>query len=311
MELSSGRHQAKAQPFPMDDTPELGPGQPVGAGLRALAREILAEARSALEDPARSDAVAVHDFRRAMKRWRAVLRLLSPFLGPGGRHLRDEARDLARGLGGARDAQSALDALTDLAEHGLDLPKRSLAALRGRIEAMRGAAETATLDDAMRTRLKAALDDAAAAIEVWPVDGISFDDVADRIVAGYRQARRAAPEDWKAASGEALHELRKRIVTHRYQMDLVAPLWPRFSRMWTGECQRLRARLGQYQDLSLLAGMIAPHRPLARWHARLADAIEKRQAAHVAGAARVAARLFVEKPNALRRKLARIWQEQR
>ena len=50
---------------------------------------------------------------------------------------------------------------------------------------------------------------------------------------------------------------------HRYQMDLVEPLWPRFARMWTAECQRLRDRLGQYQDLLVLAALPAR---TSRWH---------------------------------------------
>jgi len=291
----------------MDDKPALRPGRPVGEALRAVARDVLAEAQAAIDDPAKSDAVAVHDFRRAMKRWRALLRLLGPFLGQDGRRLRDEARDFARALGGARDAQSALDALADLKKHEGLPSARSLATLRARLDQARGAAET-MLDAGIRTRLRAALDEAAAAVVSWPLDRLTFDDLADRFVRGYRAARRAVPDDWPVAKSEKLHELRKRVVTHRYQMDLVAPLWPRFSRMWTGECQRLRDRLGGYQDLNLLAGLLAPHQPLARWRSRLAAAIAERQAAHVAGAARVAARLFAEKPNALRRKLATMWQ---
>jgi hypothetical protein len=78
--------------------------------------------------------------------------------------------------------------------------------------------------------------------------------------------------------------------------------------MWSGECQRLRERLGHHQDLNLLAGLTAPHQLLARWRSRLTPAIAERQAEHVAHAKRAATRLFVEKPNALRRKLATMWQ---
>ena len=77
--------------------------------------------------------------------------------------------------------------------------------------------------------------------------------------------------------------------------------------MWTSECQRLRDRLGQHQDLLVLAGYTAPDQPLARWRSRLTGAIEARRAAHVAAAARVSARLFVDKPNALRRRLDAMW----
>jgi hypothetical protein len=64
--------------------------------LRGAACDILAEARAAIENPVNSDAEAVHDFRRAMKRWRALLRLIEPFLGTEARHMREEARDRSR-----------------------------------------------------------------------------------------------------------------------------------------------------------------------------------------------------------------------
>src|SRR5450432_2125733 len=133
----------------MSEKPALQPGLAVGEALRAVARDILGEARTAIEDPAHTDAVAVHEFRRAMKRWRAFLRMLEPFLEDDDRRLRNEARDLAGSLGGARDGQSSLDALDDLAKHGLAVSARSLATIRGRIEALRQNAETDVLTGGM------------------------------------------------------------------------------------------------------------------------------------------------------------------
>ena len=140
--------------------------------------------------------------------------------------MRDEARDLARALSGARDAQSALDALADLEKHGLALSARSIAGLRQRIVAIRKAAET-TLDADMRLRLGSALDQAAALVDRWPLSAVTFDDVADQLTRFYRSARRHLPADWSTADPEELHELRKRVVIHRYQIDIIAPLWPR------------------------------------------------------------------------------------
>jgi CHAD domain-containing protein len=291
----------------MNERPALRPGVAVGEALRAVAGDILAEAHAAINDPAKSDAEAVHDFRRAMKRWRAMLRLLEPFVGESARRLRDQARDLARALAGPRNAQSALDALADLAKHGLALSPRSIATLRGRIEDIRKAAET-TLNPDLRLRLNGALEEAAGVVERWPLHLLTFDDAADQLTRFYRVARRLVPADWPAADGEALHELRKRVVIHRYQMDIVEPLWPRFGKMWTGEAQRLRDRLGKHQDLLMLESLTGPHQPLARWRSRLAPAIAARKAEHVDRAARIAARLFVEKPNALRRRLAMMWE---
>jgi CHAD domain-containing protein len=291
----------------MDDRPALRSDVAVGEALRGVAREVLAEARTAITDPARTEADAVHDFRRAMKRWRAFLRLLEPFVGQEARGLRDEARDLAHALTGARNAQSALDALNDLAKHGLALTPRSLATLRRRIDDIRRAAETTVLDGEMRLRLSSALDRAETMVERWPLHLLVFDNVAAGLTRFYRSARDLIPDDWAAADPEDLHELRKLVVIHRYQMDLVEPLWPRFGRMWTGEAQRLRDRLGRHQDMLMLESLTGPHQPLVRWRSRLAAAITERRAAHVAGAKRLAERLFVEKPNTFRRRLDAMW----
>ena len=97
------------------------------------------------------------------------------------------------------------------------------------------------------------------------------------------------------------------MVVHRYQIELVEPLWPRLTKLWVAEAQRLRERLGAHHDLTTLMTLIAPHQPLARWRARLSALIAAREAAHVKGAARIAGRLFAEKPGAFRRRLEALW----
>jgi CHAD domain-containing protein len=89
-------------------------GSSFGDGLAAAARSIIADGRRALTDPELSGPEAVHEVRKALKRWRALLRLLGKPLGEQADQMRSEARELMRGIAGARDAQSALDALSDL-----------------------------------------------------------------------------------------------------------------------------------------------------------------------------------------------------
>jgi len=277
----------------------------VGDTLQAAARDCLAGAQAAITGKQKSDAEAVHDFRRGMKRWRALLRLIERFVGPQARSLRDQARDLAGALAGARDAQSALDALADLERHELALSSTSLARLRGRIDELRRAAET-TLDSDMRLRIGNSLKVAQDMIAHWPLSAVAFDALAGELARHYRNARRLIPADWQTADPDPLHELRKRVVIHRYQMEMLEPLWPRFMKMWTGEAQRLRERLGKHQDLLVFANLTAPHQPLARWRSRLAPAIAERRAAHVAAAERIAARLFLDRPKAVRRRLVEL-----
>lgn len=289
------------------------PDLPVGEALKAVARDVLAEARAAL-DHDKTDAVAVHDFRKAMKRWRALLRLLEPFLGDEGKRLRVMARNFARELAGARDAQAAMEALEDIAEQPQTvLSPRSLATIRGRLDELRKGAEAASVTQAMRARLIVALDEIAPAIGNWTLDKLTFGELAGELARTYRRMRHDAPhEDWRSVEPGVLHDLRRRVVAHRYQMELIEPLWPRFGRVWVAEAQRLRDRLGAHQDLSMLLAFTAPHQALAPWRSRLAPLIHERQAAHAKASSRIAGRMLAEKPRAFRKRIEALWKaEQR
>jgi CHAD domain-containing protein len=52
-----------------------------GDGLASAARLVIADGRQALSDPELSDPEAVHEVRKALKRWRALMRLLARPLG--------------------------------------------------------------------------------------------------------------------------------------------------------------------------------------------------------------------------------------
>jgi CHAD domain-containing protein len=294
----------------MGDKPALQPKAAIGPAVRAIAGNILAGARAVISDPERSSQDAVHDFRRAMKQWRALMRLLEPFI-PDAVRWRREARDHARSLALARDGQSALNAFDDLIKKGIAVSERSTATIRGRLEAIRGNEEQAVLTPELRDAIIAWLDAAAAAVEQWPLDPFDFSSIAAQLAAGYRQARQRIPADWSLASAEDLHQLRQRVVDHRYQMELVEPLWPRQGRMWTEEAERLRDRLGRCQDLEILKGLTGPHQPLAPWRSRLTPACAERTTELALRAARIALRLFAEKPKAFRRRLETLWEHGR
>jgi CHAD domain-containing protein len=294
----------------MVDKPALQPRAAIGPAVRAIAGHILETARAAITDPERSNQDAVHDFRRAIKQWRALMRLLQPFI-PQAVQLRQEARAHARSLSRARDGQSALNAFDDLLKKGMVLSERTNETIRGRIEAIRGSEEQAVLTPELRDTIIAWLDATITAIESWPLDPFDFSSIAERLAAGYRAARQAMPRDWAQASAEDLHHLRQRVVDHRYQMELVEPLWPRHGRMWTEEAERLRDRLGRCQDLEILKRLTGPHQPLAHWRSRLTPACAERTTELSHRAARIALRLFAERPKAFRHRLEALWEQAR
>jgi CHAD domain-containing protein len=290
----------------MAPKPALQPRAAIGPAVRAIGGAILSRARTAILDPERSNQDAVHNFRRAIKEWRALMRLLAPFI-PDAPRWRHEARAHARSLAHARDGQAALNALNDLVDKGMVLSERSAATIRSRIEALRGNEEQAVLTPALRDAIVAWLDAATAAIELWPLDPFDFSSIAAQLTISYRSARKHMPDDWSLAAGEDLHELRGRVVDLRYQMELVEPLWPRFGKMWTDEAERLRGRLGQCQDVEVLKRLTAPHQPLAHWRSRLTPACTERSAELAQRAARIAVRLFAERPKAFRQRLEQLW----
>jgi CHAD domain-containing protein len=280
---------------------------PAARALAALLRDIVASARLPLDAQGMTDAVAIHDFRKAFKRWRALLRLIGPVIGEEAEALRVETRDLAREMATARDSQAALEALADLGDEIPTLSPRSRATIAGRLTQIGASAEAAILTPALKLRIGDLLNRSAAAVERWPTDHFDCHEATRQLTATYRKVRDTEPKDWAAAPPEHLHQLRQRIVEHRYQMELVEPVWPKLIKVWLSETQRLRDRLGAHQDLHVLARLTGPHQPLAHWRSRLAAPIAHRQAAHVAAAQRLAGRLFAERPRAFRDRLAALW----
>ena len=282
-----------------------------GDGLAAAARSIIADARRTLTDPKLTEPEAVHEVRKALKSWRALLRLLARPLGEQADQMRAEARELMRALAGARDAQSALDALADLRKTEIPFSPKSMLTIEQRLTAIRDAAEQTSFTKTMRDRLSRYLDYATLSLDRWPLKDIDFDTAADAVTSTYRRARQLLPDNWQTAEPEHLHDLRRRVVEHRHQMDLIEHLWPRLGQVWAQEAQRLRNRLGACQDLAMLANFTAPHQPLAPWRSRLAPVIVARRDAHLKNATRLAGRLFAEKPKAFRRRIAALWSVRR
>lgn len=279
-----------------------------GDRLTGAARAIIGDARTALSDPQLSDAEAVHDIRRAFKRWRALMRLLSKPVGAPADRARTEARDLMRTLSGSRDAQAALDALADLGKSELPFSATSMKTIEARLTTLRNKAEAAHFTPDVRQRVARYLDDATATIGHWPLAQIEFDTIADELARTYQRARQLIPHNWHEAESEELHELRKRVVEHRHQMELLDAAWPRLAKVWAQEAQRLRERLGACQDLTVFMTYMAPRGPLAPWRSRLMPLIENRRDAHLKAAAKLAGRLFAEKPKAFRARVGALWE---
>jgi CHAD domain-containing protein len=285
----------------------LRPDEALGKTLSAIAKSILTEAKDAITDPERGTAAAVHDFRKAIKRWRSYLRFLTPHFGEGCKALQAEARDTAKKLGGARDLRSTIDALEDIREAAYELNDTALATILARIKSLQAEAEAREIGANGFEAIAGEVSKWSLTVSLWNFNRIEFSEISASLGQGYRRARNAMPDDWREAGEEELHDFRKRVIDHRYQMELIEPLWPRMAKLWVDEAQRLRDALGMHRDLANLRALAGPLQPLARFRSKLVPPVERRQEVHLAKAAKLAARIFADKPKSFRARLDTLW----
>jgi hypothetical protein len=221
---SGRRRQAAERQF------ALLPGEPPVHGLRRMALgqlDLAIELLSGSQHGA-PDEKAVHETRKALKRLRALVRMLREELGEEAFARENAAlRDAGRRLAGARDAEvilSTLDGLLERRRRRLGR-RRGIARLRRTLLAERDAAEARTLGDAtMRAEVLQELGAIRHRVADWRLSGPAgieaLEPGIERIyLQGRRRYRRAA--GGKGDRGRAMHEWRKRVKDLRYAAEML------------------------------------------------------------------------------------------
>jgi CHAD domain-containing protein len=240
------------------------PGEPLSEGLRRMALGQLDLAIELLGDEGGSgralDREAIHETRKALKRLRALVRLLREELGEP-RYKREHAilRDAARRLAGARDAEvmvGTLDALLQRYPRVLGR-RRALIELRKRLVAERAAATRQTLSDqATRGEVLRELSGLRERAQRWELPerpGIALvERDLRRIYRDGRQRKRRVARGKGGGGARATHAWRKRVKDLRYCAEILGqqPLAHRADKL--GEI------LGEEHDLVVLAGLLPP-----------------------------------------------------
>jgi CHAD domain-containing protein len=208
------------------------PGEPLGAALQRMALEQLDLALDVLGDGEGAPSEkAVHETRKALKRLRALLRMLEPELDPSAYAREDAAlRDAGRRLAGARDAEVMLATLDELVKRNpWKLSGRGgVIHLRAALRGKREAARRDTLSDpTTRTHVLAELRACRVRVAAWrlPERG-ELQLIEAGLVHLYRQGakRRQRAARAKRAEVQKLHEWRKRVKDLRYVAEMLRPL---------------------------------------------------------------------------------------
>ena len=202
----------------------------LGDGLRRIALAQLDVAIEALQEDGaeRSPEQRVHEARKALKRLRALTRLLRVRLGEIAYERESAAlRDAGKRLAPARDAAvllSTLDALLERQPRKL-ASGRGVRNLRAQLKAERdGAAERALADDATRSGALQELQVLRVRVGDWELsDASDVEALAPALGELYDKGRRRmrrARRVKRDRSGRKLHEWRKRVKDLRYAAEI-------------------------------------------------------------------------------------------
>lgn len=282
--------------------------EPFDDGLRRIALEQLRRAESQLSSSG-DKAVAIHETRKALKRLRALLRLVRLTLREDSfKEVNAQVRDVAGILSGARDSQVLLETIINL--EGACGP------------AAKGAG--GTLQEILRTakrRDKPSVDAATSKALEWlavvkkkfshlEILGSGFEAIGPGLEASYRRGRRTFRATYAEGSDESFHEWRKSVQLHWRHMALLSNAWPDYFAVRVNEARALSQILGDDHDLALLKAFVTA-KPTARISSAQANAIVKlarqRQKQLRAMAQPVGVRLYAEGPKGLHRRMSQYW----
>ncbi|HWG08880.1 MAG TPA: CHAD domain-containing protein [Solirubrobacteraceae bacterium] len=234
------------------------PGEHLGSGHRRMALGQLDVAIDALEgtDARATPEQRVHEARKALKRLRALLRVLRDELGEQAyEHEAALLRDTGRRLARARDAAVLLSTLEDLiARHQRKLgTRRGVLRLRARLQQEReGAAELVLDDNATRTGAVSEVRAMRVRVGQWrlaePGGMAAIEPALERLYgSGRRRMWRAAQATGRAKRTRALHEWRKRVKDLRYAAEMLG------AGKVAKRADALGELLGEEHDLAVLA----------------------------------------------------------
>jgi len=321
------------------------PEEPPAEGLRRIALGQLDLVLELLggDGEVQPEMQAVHETRKALKRLRALLRLLEDVLGkPACTRESAALRDAGRRLAGARDSEVMVSTLDGLLErHPRKLgASGSIARLRRRLVTERELAVGRTLGDrAALAEVLRELRAVRARVAAWSLPergGLELVEPALRRIYGQGRRRHRRAERDRGDRARALHEWRKRVKDLRYAAEMLDRRdsdAEEASRERHGRDRRRRERerrrttrirrlarradelgevLGEEHDLALLAARIRRDarrkdavKIRRRTRERLLKLIERRRRDLRRRALRQGARLYRRPPRDFARRLSR------
>jgi CHAD domain-containing protein len=234
----------------------------IPCAIRRIAAEQVAVALRALEDEALPLDGRIHAARKAVKKIRALIRLVRPGFAASGDELL-QLRHAAAAVTDMRDS-SVLCALLDALSRDAGLSGTDIEALRRPFQArLDDAREPARLAGAV-AGFRQAMQGIGGRIPQWDISGDGFTFVRGGIERTWSKALRAKKEAIADPDPDLLHTLRKRVKDHWYQTRLLGPIWPELMIPRMQAADALGEMLGSIHDLDALVALLPRRSPSAK-----------------------------------------------
>ena len=248
----------------------LGPREPVGEALKRITVEQFDLALDALVSATDID-TAVHEARKAMKRLRAVLRLVRDAVGEDVYRAETVVlRDVARALAPVRDGWVMVATVSRLRErYEGHLRSTAFSVSIERLEERHRRRRSTLFEEAEGMRhVLHTLRSARARYAAWPIDeriaraygravvAHTFESLAPGLERTYGRGRREMRRALAEPTAEHFHLWRKRVKYLRHQMEILEPLWPEVIGGNARSLDHLGDVLGEEHDLSVLLRLL-------------------------------------------------------
>ena len=306
---------------------ELAAGERLPEGMRRVTVEQL---DSAIEGLTRRDGdidTAVHEARKAMKRLRAVLRLVRDAIGDDVYRAENAfLRDTARLLAPMRDGAVIVEAVERLRDRfGDRLAPGVFDDVVARLSERHRRRRCRVLEDEMiLPTVVRNLRSARARYGSWPTESDdhlpafvevrplrhSFDTIAPGLARTYERGRREMRRAVRDPVEHNFHQWRKRVKYLRHQVELLRPLWPEVLKAEAHQLDLLGETLGEEHDLAVMLQLVAAlpdlcPDPVDR--SLLAALAQHRRAELRTAAQMTGTRIYAEPTDAFVRRFAAYW----
>ena len=291
----------------------IDPDESIGREIRRIAHEQAARALDDLTSVEKIGPVtAVHNFRKHCKKLRGLVRLVRPAMADGQyRAANTSFRDAARALSAHRDAHALLATFDSVVAASTNRSTGGLGAVR-EVLAQCSRAETDAVAERSES-IEQALDllhDGRAQIDDWCLDSEGWDAIAGGLGKTYGRGVDALASVVASPTAANHHELRKRAKYTWYHVRLLTDAAPSMLRPLAKQFHDLTDGLGDAHDLSVLRDRLQSAPDDYGGSDVVTGALvvlDGRRTMLEDRSARLASRLYAERPKHFTRRMGRYW----